>query len=503
MLQKLEVKNIKKSFPGVLAVNDLSFSVGEGEVLALLGENGAGKSTLTKVICGALKPDSGSILLDGQEQHFESAHDAMLAGIGMVYQELSMVGSMSVAENIFMNRQPITKFGNIIWDKLYKDTEEILKKFDLDLNPKTLVKKLSVGEQQLLEILKAISFNPKVIILDEPTSSLTDVEIKKLFKNIANLKKEGYSLIYITHKLSEVFEVADRVLVMRDGQYIDCKNIDELSERDIVSMMVGREIKELYGPEHKNREIHDEYFFKVEGLSMDGLYKDISFGVKRGEIVGVAGLIGSGRTEMALGIFGDHRIEKGTIEIDGIKVDIHSPADAIKNKIAYLTEDRKKFGLYLRESVKGNIIATQLKKFAVNGFMSNKKIDEYAKSEVEHFSISTPSINQKMGNLSGGNQQKSLISMWMGIDPELLIIDEPTRGVDVGAKAEIYENIKKFSDKGKGILVISSELTELIGICDRVIVMNQGRIKGELKRQEFSEDLIMELATGISAKRGA
>jgi ABC-type sugar transport system ATPase subunit len=500
MSRKLEVKNIKKSFPGVLAVDNLSFSLKEGEVLALLGENGAGKSTLTKVICGALKPEEGIILLDGEEQHFESAHDAMKAGVGMVYQELSMVGSMSVAENIFMNRQPVAKLGNIKWDKLYKDTEEILKKFNLNINPRTLVKKLSVGEQQLLEILKAISFNPKVIILDEPTSSLTDIETKILFENIESLKKEGYSLIYITHKLSEVFEVADRVLVMRDGQYIDCKNIDEVSERDIVRMMVGREIKELYGEEHKNRKIHDKFFFEVEGLSAEGLYKEISFGVKRGEIVGIAGLIGSGRTEMALGIFGAHKKDKGEIKFDGLKIEINSPIDAIRNKIAYLTEDRKKFGLYLRSSVKANLIATNLKEFSVRGMMNKSKIEDYAKVEIEKFSIATPSINQNMGNLSGGNQQKGLISMWMGIEPELLIIDEPTRGVDVGAKAEIYENIKKFSDRGKGVVVISSELPELIGICDRVIVMNQGMINGELIREELSEDLIMEMATDISVK---
>lgn len=499
MSHKLKVENIKKSFPGVLAVDNISFSLEEGEVLALLGENGAGKSTLTKMICGAYMPDEGSIYIDGVKQHFESSYDAMKAGVGMVYQELSMVGSMSVAENIFMNRQPITKYGNIKWDKLYSDTEELLKKFNLDINPKTLVKTLSVGTQQLLEILKAISFNPKVIILDEPTSSLADTEIDLLFKNIDKLKKEGYSFIYITHKLSEVFAIADRFMVMRDGKYIDSKSINEVNEIDIVTMMVGREIKDLYGEDHKNRSISEDCFFEVDNLSAEGLYNNITFGVRRGEIVGFAGLIGAGRTEMALGIFGAHKKDSGTVRLNGAEVQIDSPKDAIKHRIAYLTEDRKKYGLYLRSSVKANLIATNLKKFAKNGFMKNKWIDDYAGKEVERFRIATPSTKQTINNLSGGNQQKGLISMWLGIQPELLIIDEPTRGVDVGAKAEIYENIKRFSDQGKGVVVISSELPELIGLCDRVIVMHQGEIHGEIQKSELSEDLIMQMATGISS----
>jgi ABC-type sugar transport system ATPase subunit len=498
MSPKLKVEHIRKAFPGVVAVNDVSFELGEGEVLALLGENGAGKSTLTKIICGALKPDEGRIIIDGKEQSFDSSYDAMKAGVGMVYQELSMVGSMTVAENIFMNRQPVNKLGNIRWRELYANTEAILKKFELNISPRTLVKTLSVGTQQLLEILKALSFNPKVIILDEPTSSLTDTEIELLFRIIQNLKSEGYSFIYITHKISEVFRIADRVIVMRDGRYIGCKLIDEVTERDIVTMMVGREIRDLYGKEHRSRRISEEYLFEAEDITAAGLYEHISFGVRRGEIVGFAGLIGSGRTEMALGLVGAHRVDSGVTRMHGKAINILTPSDAIRNKIAYLTEDRKKYGLYLRSSVKANVIAPKLRSFSRYGFMKRKSVTEYAIGEVKKYSIATPSVDQKVINLSGGNQQKTLISMWMGIEPELLIIDEPTRGVDVGAKAEIYKNIKAFADQGNGVVVISSELPELIGICDRIFVMHKGQIRGELNKEEFSEDVIMEMATGIN-----
>ncbi len=498
MSTKLRVEHLKKSFPGVLAVNDISFSLKEGEVLALLGENGAGKSTLTKMICGAHKPDKGEIYIDEIPHIFDSAHDAMKSGIGMVYQELSMVGSMSVAENIFMNRQP-TKVTGIEWKKLYADTAELLKKFELDIDPKTLVKHLSVGTQQLLEILKAISFNPKVIILDEPTSSLADAEVELLFNNIDNLKKEGYSFIYITHKLPEVFRIADKIMVMRDGCYVGEKNINEVNEHDIVTMMVGREIKELYGEEHKNRQISQDNMFEVKNLTAKGLYENISFGVRKGEIIGFAGLIGAGRTEMALGIFGTHKRDSGEILLNGKQLDINSPADAIKNRIAYLTEDRKKLGLYLRSSVRDNIVATCFGKFSGKVFVNDGAISDYAKKEVERFLIATPSIHQKINNLSGGNQQKALISMWLGIEPNVLIIDEPTRGVDVGAKAEIYENIKKYSDLGNAVIVISSELPELIGLCDRLYVMHKGKISGMLDREEFSENKIMRYATGIES----
>ncbi len=500
MSQVLEVKGIRKYFPGVKAVDNISLTLEKGQVIALLGENGAGKSTLTKMISGSLKPDAGEIIVDGASMHFESAYQAMHTGIAMVYQELTMIGSMSVAENVFMNRQPVKKMGNIDWKVLNENTRKLLEKFNLSINPGTLVKDLSIGTQQLLEILKALSFEAKVIILDEPTSSLTEADTQLLFEIIEKLKKEGYSFIYITHKLSEVFQIADKVVVMRDGMHIGTEKIEDLNERQIINMMVGREIKDLYGSGSRERFLSKDFFFRVENLTANDLYQNVSFGVRKGEIVGFAGLIGAGRTEMALGIMGAHKRDGGEIYIDSREIPVKNPKDAIKAKIAYLTEDRKKLGLTLDFSIKLNLVSTHLEDYTEKGMINSGRIDRNAVSEVEKYKIATPSIDQKVGNLSGGNQQKCLISSWMGIDPELIIFDEPTRGVDVGAKAEIYEKIKNFSDEGKGVVIISSELPELLGTCDRIYVMHEGKIQGELEKQDFSEDLIMEYATGVKSK---
>jgi inositol transport system ATP-binding protein len=493
----LKVENLSKVYPGVRAVDNISFELNKGEVLVLLGENGAGKSTLTKMICGVEKPDTGKIFVDEKEVSFESSFDAMKLGLSMVYQELSMVGSMSIAENIFMNRQPVNNLGGIKWSQLYKNTSELLEKFHLHIDPKTLVKKLSVGTQQLLEILKAISFNTKVIVLDEPTSSLAEAEVELLFENIKQLKAESYSFIYITHKISEVFRISDRIMIVRDGKYVDLRPASELNENSVVTMMVGREIKELYGQEHKNRHISEDYLFEVQGMSAKDLYSDISFGVKHGEILGFAGLVGAGRTEMGLGIFGTHKRDGGKFFMEGHEISIKNPSDAIKNKIAYLTEDRKKLGLYLNYSIKANMAATDLGAFSKGGIIHSKAIDKYADKQIAKFRISTPSKNQTVNNLSGGNQQKCLISMWMGINPDVFIMDEPTRGVDVGAKAEIYETIKNFADMGKAVVFISSELPELLEICDRIMVMHEGKITGEVLKTDFSEEVIMQYATGL------
>ena len=491
----LYAEEIVKQYPGVVAVNHVSLRLAKGEVLALLGENGAGKSTITKIISGALKPDGGGLYMNGEPVTFDSSHDAMRMGIGMVFQELSMVGDMSVAENVFMNRQPIGKSGVIRWNQLYDDTKKLLEKFNLNIDPRTPVKNLSVGTQQLLEILKAVSLNPKVIILDEPTSSLTDREIELMFKTIRIMKSEGCSFIYITHKLSEVFEIADRITVMRDGKYVDSKAVNETSESEIVRMMVGREILDIYGPENKEPS-ECEAYFKVEGLSAGAMYNNVSLSIRKGEIVGIAGLIGAGRSEMAMGIFGAHK-HSGDVYLGGNKLDIKSPADALKSKIAYLTEDRKKLGLYLAYSIRENLIATNLKRYTKNGAMSEPLIESNARSQIKKYGIATPSVNQKVGNLSGGNQQKCLLSMSLNTDPEVLLCDEPTRGVDVGAKAEIYAIIKEYVRKGCCIMLISSELPELMGMSDRILVMHNGTINGEIPRDLFSEDLIMEYATGI------
>jgi ABC-type sugar transport system ATPase subunit len=497
MDEVLRVEELTKQFPGVLAVDRLSFSLGTGELLAVLGENGAGKSTLTKMISGVIAPDSGRIVLDGRECVSSSAHDAIKIGISMVYQELSMVGSMSIAENIFANRQPINAIGLIQRGTLYKDASELMEKFNLRINPRTLVKHLSMGQQQLIEILKAISLNPKVLILDEPTSSLTENEVALLFGIIEKLKHEGLSFIYITHKLSEVFKLADRVLVMRDGKYIATKRPEEVTTMDLITLMVGREIVDLYSGAQNQGKVGETYF-RVKALSSPGAFRDVSFSLRRGEILGVAGLVGAGRTEMARGIAGLEKLSRGSVELDGEMLKIRSVSDAIQKGIAYITEDRKTLGLYLNFPITFNLIAPSLDRFCRAGMMLVKSIEGFTREQVQRFNVKATSLNQKMMSLSGGNQQKCLLSMWMGTGPKVLIFDEPTRGVDVGARSEIYQKIREYTLGGGGAIVVSSDLPELLGICDRIIVMYRGKVHKELSKEEFSEEKILAFASGLN-----
>jgi ABC-type sugar transport system ATPase subunit len=497
MHEVLKVEDLRKTFPGVVAVDRLSFTLRKGELLAVLGENGAGKSTLTKMISGVLPPDSGRIVLDGKECLSRSAHDAIKAGISMVYQELSMVGGMSIAENIFANRQPINKIGIIQLGKLYRDANELMQRFNLRINPRTLVKHLSMGQQQLIEILKAISQNPKVLILDEPTSSLTETEVALLFGMIGKLKSEGMSLIYITHKLSEVFKLADRVMVMRDGRHIDTRDTDDVNTMDLITLMVGREIVDLYSGSQSHAAI-GEPFFTVRDLSSPGAFKNVSFSLRRGEILGVAGLVGAGRTEMARGIVGLEKRSSGTIAMNGKVLKVRSVSDAIENGIVYITEDRKNLGLYLNFPIKFNLIAPSLDKFSRAGVMMSGTIDAYARDQIGRFNVKARSPNQKMMNLSGGNQQKCLLSLWMGTGPKVIIFDEPTRGVDVGARSEIYEKIREYTSSGNGAIVVSSDLPELLGICDRIIVMYHGKVRGEVLKSDFAEKSILALASGLN-----
>ncbi|GHU80657.1 ribose import ATP-binding protein RbsA [Spirochaetia bacterium] len=496
MSQILSVEGLTKQFPGVKAVDDLSFSLNEGEMLAILGENGAGKSTLTKMICGAHKPTSGRILLDGKERTFNTPYAAMQAGIAMVYQELSTTGDMSVAENVFMNRQMVNALGIIKKKELYAETQKYLDMFHVDALPQTMLKRLSAGEQQKIEIAKAISMHPKVLVLDEPTSSLAEDDIERLFSVIDDLKKEGFSFIYISHKLSEIFRLADRVLVMRDGKHIGTKNIDEVTEQELITMMVGREITDLYADSETNIKIGEKYF-EVDGLASTGLFNDISFSVKKGEIVGMAGLVGAGRTEVASGIIGMVKTSKGSVRIEGKECKIRRPIDASNAGIGYITEDRKKIGLFLEFAIKENVISASLDRFTKSGFISEGAVDRFANEQIGVFNIAATSSRQKVMNLSGGNQQKCLLATWMSKNPKVLIFDEPTRGVDVGAKSEIYENIRKYVQGGCGALIISSEMQELIGICDRILVMYQGRIVGEVQKEDFSEELILSYASGL------
>ena len=494
----LRTESISKTFPGVKAVDGVSFSLKRGEILALIGENGAGKSTLSQVLGGVYRPDEGQFFLDGQAADFSSPNDAIQHGVSMVFQELSIVGNLSVAENLFANRQPTARTGNIRWRALHQQTRDFLGRFNLELDPHRPVKHLGMGRQQILEILKAISTDPKVLILDEPTSALTADEVAYLFENILKLRAQGMSFIYITHKLSEVFQIADQVMVMRDGRYVGTRKADDVNESDLVSMMVGREIKNLYGTSAKPK--RDEYF-RVEHFSREKVFSDINFALRRGEIIGFAGLIGAGRTQIGRSIFGIDPHDSGHVFLDGTEIKIADPLSSIEHGIAYLTEDRKGLGLFLSMSIRENLVAPSLHRFtSPAGFLDARRIDRFAERAVRENSISTPSINKKLANLSGGNQQKCLIAMWMGIDPRVIIFDEPTRGVDVGARADIYQKLRDFAAAGTGIIMISSDLPELIGMCDRILVVHHGRISGELERPDFSEERIMALSAGIQFK---
>ena len=493
----LEVQEITKTFPGVRALDRVSFELREGEVHALVGENGAGKSTLMHVLGGVYPADSGRILMDGHEVKFADTRSAALHGISVVFQELSLSENLSIAENIFANRQP-TMFGGFVdWDELYSQAGGILNLFKWDIAPETPVGELSTAEQQVVEILKAVAREPRVLILDEPTSSLTAVEIEMLFTNIRRLRDQGLSIIYISHHLSEVFEIADRVTVLRDGKLVETCLVKDVTEEDLVKKMVGRELADMYGTRvflaGKER-------FRLEAPGSAGVLTrsgGVSFSVMAGEIVGIAGLAGAGRTELARAIFGSEPLN-GRLFLDGKPISIRSPEDAIANRIAYLTEDRKDDGLFLDMTIRENCAAPSLREFGRLGWMNEKAVTTFAEEFCERFNIVTPSPWQTVGLLSGGNQQKVLLSMWIGIRPLLLIADEPTRGVDVGAKSEIYHLLRKLASEGVAIILISSDLQEILGMSDRILVMRSGRLAGEFAGAEATEEQVIKCATGVS-----
>ena len=493
----LEARGIEKDFPGVRALDGVDLQIREGEVHALVGENGAGKSTLMLTLSGIYQPDGGVIYLEGEKVHFASPHDANHKGISIVFQELSLISGLSIAENIFANRQPVGRMNMIDWDMLYSKTTELLSLFDLeDLHPSTPVRELSVANQQVIEIIKAISFNPKVLILDEPTSSLTEHEVKQLFANIRKLKKQGLSFIYISHHLSEIFEIADRVSILRDGQYVCSANVKEIDEDYLVTNMVGRAISNMYGHRQAHQKIGND-LLTVENLSRKGNFNNVSFDVKAGEIVGMAGLVGAGRTELARAVFGAEPADSGQITLDGRGMVIRNPKDAINHGIGYLSEDRKTQGLILDFSITENLVGNHLDDFSsAYGFLNDRKIRSFARECKQNFGIVTPSLNQKVSKLSGGNQQKVLVGAWMGIKPKLLIVDEPTRGVDVGAKAEIYNLLRDLAAQGVGILMISSDLPEILGMSDRILVMQNGSLVGTIPGNEATEENVMALAAG-------
>lgn len=493
-LSYLRMCNISKSFPGVKALSGVNLEVRKGEVHALLGENGAGKSTLLKILAGAYTKDEGEIYIDGTLIRELTPKLAEQLGISIIYQEFSSLPHLSIAENIYLGRQP-RRHGVIDWKKCNADSARLLKKVGLDIDPRTQVAKLKVAEQQMVEITKALSKEARIIVMDEPTAPLTLREIDNLFKVIKELKRQQVSVIYVSHRLAEIKEICDRLTVLRDGCYVGKAEVKDVEIRDMIRMMVGRELKDMYP---KSQAGIGEPVLRVEHLSTREKLEDISLEVRKGEILGLAGLVGAGRTELARAIFGADERCSGTIRIDGEEVRILRPGHAIGRRIGLVPEDRKRQGLVLMMNIKENTTLASLKRLTRFGKLNMRQEISVTQEYVKKLHIATPGIYEAAENLSGGNQQKVVLGKWLCADCRLLIIDEPTRGIDVGAKVEIYELMKELVEKGLGILMISSEMPELMGICDRIVVMHEGRIAGELSRKDFSEETIMAYAAGQS-----
>ncbi len=490
----LQMRNITKQFPGVRALDGVSLEVMPGEVHALLGENGAGKSTLMKILAGAQPLDTGEILIHGQTVHIDSPQKAMSLGISIIYQEFNLAPSLSVAENIFLGREPRSIIpGMIDFKTLYRNAQEQIDRLRVRMDVHTPVAQLSVAQQQMVEVAKATSRKSSIIIMDEPSAPLTDHELEALFDLIKRLKNEGVSIIYISHRLEEVFEICDRVTIMRDGRHIYTGEVEGLTRDEIVRYMVGRELTEAIP---KETAPIGQPALTVEGITRKGVLHNISFELKHGEIVGLAGLVGSGRTETARAIFGADPIDSGSIKVDGSTVRIRSPRDAIKNGIGLVTEDRKAQGLVLPMPIKQNTTLTNLPLISRLGFLKMGKERKVAEQYRTSLNIKTPSVEQAVKNLSGGNQQKVVLSKWLYSGSRILIFDEPTRGIDVGAKSEIYKLMNSLAAEGCAILMISSELPEILGMSDRILVMHEGSLAGELSREEATQEKIMHLATG-------
>ncbi len=491
----VSMKGIDKGFPGVQALDNCQIELKAGEVHALVGENGAGKSTLMKVLSGIYSRDAGVVLINGEEVEIPNPRAAQDLGISMIHQELNLMNHLTVAQNIYIGREP-RRFGGAFLDDsaLNQQARELFESLHLDLDPKTKVADITVAKQQMVEIAKALSFDSQVLIMDEPTAALTTSEINELFAFIRKLRAQGVGIIYISHRLEELKQITDRITVMRDGHYIDTVNTDETTIDAIISMMVGRTIYEAT-PEIPE-EASDEIVLEVRDMNRGKWIQDASFKLKKGEILGFAGLMGAGRTEVARAIFGADKIDSGQIFIQGQEVKINSPGDAVRHGIAYLSEDRKRYGLTLGMDVANNTVLAAFDKFlGLAGWVKSQEIKETAKHYVEALSIKTPSIRQKVKNLSGGNQQKVVIGKWLTADTDILIFDEPTRGIDVGAKSEIYKLLNELARQGKAIIMISSELPEILRMSHRIIVMCEGRITGELPVEEATQEQIMKFAT--------
>ncbi|QGP92537.1 Ribose import ATP-binding protein RbsA [Neomoorella glycerini] len=490
----LQMRSISKSFPGVQALNRVDFDLQKGEIHALVGENGAGKSTLIKILAGAYIPDEGKIEFKGQTVTIDSPVVAQNLGIAIVHQETNLFPSLSVAENIFAGRQPVKGHLTFI-DKnaMWYETRKLLQLFNVRIHPETKIQELSVGQRQIVEIAKALSLKAEILILDEPTSALTQNEVNLLFNIIDELRNRGLGIIYISHRLEEIFKVSDRITVLRDGQKVGTIKTPSASPQQIINMMVGRQLNDFYG-QRLNQP--GEAILSVSNLSLPGKFYDISLSLRRGEILGFAGLIGSGRTDVALALFGYQPALSGELWLEGKKIWPRSPREAMRLGIAYVSEDRREKGLFTSMSLRDNISVTQLRRLSRWGLMDMQRENAAAIEMISRLRIRTPTIMQKVLNLSGGNQQKVALAKWLALNPKVLIVDEPTRGVDVGAKAEIYGILRSLAKQGVAVLMISSELPEILGLSDRILVMHEGRLAGEVLADKATEELIMTYAAG-------
>ena len=492
----LKCTGISKSFPGVKSLDNVDFSVAAGEVHALLGENGAGKSTLVKTIAGAYQPDSGSIVFDGAEVSWSSPKIARRRGIHVIFQELVLFPELTVAENIFIGEEP-EAFGPVIsYRKMKREAATILESLGVQLDPLRKVKKLSIADQQMVEIAKALVGKAKLLILDEPTAVISGREADVLFDRLRMLRRQGVAVVYISHRLEEIFQIADRVTVLKDGKFVGVRRVADVDRNSLVRMMVGRDLQDLYPPVASKTAVDDHQpVLEVRELSVGQRVRNVTFSLRRGEVLGLAGLIGAGRTELALGIFGALPVTSGTLLLEGEEYRPKSPKTAIRKGLGLLTEDRKGEGLLLGLGIAANITAPKLEQITRGGVLDVRAEERLATNEISKFLIKASRPKAPVVNLSGGNQQKVLFSRWTLACQRVLILDEPTRGVDVGAKAEIYRIIRLLADEGIGILMISSELQEIVAMCDRILVMRRGELTGELSREQVSEEAIMHLAT--------
>jgi inositol transport system ATP-binding protein len=487
----LEMKNIDKHFGGVHALDNVDFTLKHGEVHALVGENGAGKSTLMKILIGLYKPDLGEIIFDGEKVDFKSVKNAQDIGISMIFQEFNQVKVMSVMENIFLGREPKTKSGAVDFKRMYSESKALLSELGLDLDPKTRISDLTVAKHQLVEIVKAISLNAKIIIMDEPTSALSQNEIEYLLTMVRALRDQGKAIVYISHKMEEIYNICDSLTVLRDGKFIYTGKVSEVKEKDLIRMMVDREVNELF-PKQESQ--IGEVLLEVKNLTVNGKFKNVSFDLRKGEILGVAGLMGAGRTELMEAIVGACRPDSGEIYLHGEKIVNRMPGEAIRRGIAMVSEDRKRNGVFLKLNIKDNILMSSLNKCLKGPSISKKLERKYFDEYREKLEIKCSSATQICQNLSGGNQQKVAVSRVLNSDPEIIILDEPTRGIDVKTKAEIHRLMSTLASTGKAVLMVSSELPEILGMSDRILVLHEGMMTGILNREEATADRIMELA---------